>query len=508
MNNNELINRLEEASAFIKSKLDMTPELTVVLGSGLNPLADLIENPVIIPYSEIPHFSTSTVEGHAGELHCGRLKGRATICMKGRVHLYEGYSFSEVTFPVKVFRKLGIKTLILTNAAGGINASYEAGDLMILEDHVNLMGGNPLIGENLDELGPRFPDMSETYSRRLRSLAEKTAVKHSISVRKGVYAALTGPSYETPAEIRMLRTLGADAIGMSTIPEAVAANHMGMEILAISCITNAAAGVSDKKLSHAEVTETAERVKHDFITLISGIVENLDMKEEDTAAQAKPATGKPEPGLADKIDHTLLKPDATQSQIEKICKEAVENGFKAVCINSANVPLAAKILEGHKPIPIAVVGFPLGAAMTSSKAFETKEAIKAGAREIDMVINIGALKAKDYRRVMQDIQAVVDAARPYPVKVIIETSSLSEDEKIVACVLSKAAGALFVKTSTGFAEGGATVEDIALMRRIVGDDIGVKASGGIKTAADAKAMIDAGATRIGASASVEIVKGS
>ncbi len=212
-----------------------------------------------------------------------------------------------------------------------------------------------------------------------------------------------------------------------------------------------------------------------------------------------------ERNLADYLDHTLLKPEATEDQIEKLCQEAIEHGFKTVCLNSANIALAARLLENQKTVPIAVVGFPLGAGITSAKAFETKEAIKSGAREIDMVVNIGALKAKDYRKVMLDIQAVVDAARPYPVKVIIETSSLNEDEKIVACALSKAAGASFVKTSTGFAGGGATVEDVSLMKRIVGEDVGVKASGGIKTTEDAQKMIKAGASRIGASASVEIV---
>lgn len=211
--------------------------------------------------------------------------------------------------------------------------------------------------------------------------------------------------------------------------------------------------------------------------------------------------------LADLIDHTLLKPDATEEQIKKLCQEAIEHGFKTVCLNSANIGLAHRLLEGSKPMPIAVVGFPLGAALTSAKAFETREAIKAGAKEIDMVINIGALKAKNYQAVLADIQAVVDAAKPCPVKVIIEASSLTEDEKIVACALSKAAGAAFVKTSTGFAEGGATTDDVALMKRIVGSDVEVKASGGIKTADDTKKMIEAGASRIGASASIAIVKG-
>ncbi len=209
--------------------------------------------------------------------------------------------------------------------------------------------------------------------------------------------------------------------------------------------------------------------------------------------------------LADYIDHTILKPEAMEKDIQKVCEEAIEHGFKTVCVNSSNIGLVAQLLENQKPIPIAVVGFPMGAAISSVKAFEAKEAIKAGAKEIDMVINLGALKAKDYRKVLVDIQAVVDAARPYPVKVIIETSSLNEDEKITASALAKAAGAAFVKTSTGFAEGGALAEDVELIRRIVGDDVGVKASGGVKTREDVNKMIAAGANRIGASASVDIV---
>jgi len=208
--------------------------------------------------------------------------------------------------------------------------------------------------------------------------------------------------------------------------------------------------------------------------------------------------------LTEYIDHTILKPEATEEDITRICQEAIEHKFKTVCVNSSNISLAAKLLKNQKSVPIAVVGFPLGAATASSKAYEAKEAIKDGAKEIDMVINLGALKAKNYRKVLTDIQTVVDASSPHPVKVIIETSSLNEDEKIIACSLAKAAGAAFVKTSTGFAEAGATVEDIALMKRIVGDNMGIKASGGIKTREDALKMIDAGATRIGASASIEI----
>lgn len=507
----ELINHLQESADFIKSKIKDTPDIAIILGSGLGPLADCIQNPAKISYDSIPHFVKSTVAGHAGELIIGELKGKTVICMNGRFHYYEGYPFDSVVYPHRVLRTLGVTKMILSNAVGGINSAFKAGDLMLIKDHLNLMGSNPLIGQNPDELGPRFPDMTEIYSRRLHQVARLASNKLGISLREGVYAALTGPSYETPAEIKMLRMLGADAVGMSTVPETIVANHMGMEILAISCVTNAAAGISDSQLSHEEVTDVAALVKDDFINLVSFIVENFDLKQEEPLQPEKEQSEikiEKNSDLAQYIDHTLLKPEATRQQIEKLCQEAINYNFKTVCLNSANVALAAKILEGKEPEPIAVVGFPLGAAMTSSKAFETKEAIKAGAKEIDMVINIGALKAKDYRKVMLDIQAVVDAARPYPVKVIIETSSLNEDEKIVACALSKSAGAAFVKTSTGFAEGGATLEDISLMRRIVGEDIGVKASGGVKTAEDAKQMIQAGATRIGASASVDIVSKS
>jgi deoxyribose-phosphate aldolase len=211
--------------------------------------------------------------------------------------------------------------------------------------------------------------------------------------------------------------------------------------------------------------------------------------------------------LAPYIDHTLLKPEASREDLLKVAEEARQHGFATVCVNSSNVALVARVLEGSKTVPIAVVGFPLGAALSSAKAFEAREAIRAGAREIDMVIHLGALKSRDYARVHQDIALVVEASRPYPVKVILETSQLTREEKIIGCVLSKAAGAAFVKTSTGFSSGGATVEDVALMREVVGDEVGVKASGGVRSAEDALKMIQAGANRLGASASVAIVSG-
>jgi len=380
---------------------------------------------------------------------------------------------------------------------------------MVIRDHLNLMGQNPLMGPNLDSLGPRFPDMSTAYSKRLSSIARQGGDKLGADLKEGVYAALTGPSYETPAEIQMLKRLGADAVGMSTVPEVIVGNHMGLEILAISCVTNLAAGISDQQLSHEEVTAVAAQVKTKFTDLVSYIVENIDKNPEETVAKKEKSVDKKsgKSDLSAFIDHTLLKPEATEDQITTICQEAIDNDFYGVCVNSGHVGLAAKLLENQNPVPVAVVGFPLGAAVSSAKAYETSEAVKDGAKEIDMVINLGALKARDYKRVLEDIRAVVVAAKPCPVKVIIETSSLNQDEKIVACALAKAAGAAFVKTSTGFADGGATTDDVKLMKRIVGEEIGVKASGGIKTEADARSMISAGASRLGASASVKIVSG-
>jgi len=267
--------QLDETVSFVEKQWSDRPEIAVVLGSGLGPLAEAIENQVRIPYAEVPNFAVSTVSGHAGELICGSLQGRRVICMNGRVHYYEGYTFAEITFPIKLFKRLGVKTLILTNAVGGIKTSFAAGDLMIVSDHLNLMGSNPLMGANNDTLGPRFPDMSEIYSRRLQELARKTGKELGLDLKTGVFAALTGPSYETPAEVRMLSILGADAVGMSVVPEAIIGNHMGLEILAISCVTNVAAGIRDQKLSHAEVQETAARIKGDFTRLVSRIIEQI-----------------------------------------------------------------------------------------------------------------------------------------------------------------------------------------------------------------------------------------
>ncbi len=266
---------LKEAAEFIRGRLSGKPEIGLILGSGLGVLADLIEQPLTIPYGEIPHFPVSTVAGHAGELVIGTIAGRQVIMMKGRFHLYEGYEEAQVTFPVRVMKLLGIEKLIVTNAAGGVNRSFQPGDLMMITDHINLMGRSPLVGPNLDEFGPRFPDMTEAYSRALRKVLKDTADELGIQLQEGVYAAMLGPAYETPAEIRMLQTIGADAVGMSTVPEVIVARHAGIEVLGISCITNMAAGILDQPLRHDEVVETAERVKEQFLKLVLNVIPKL-----------------------------------------------------------------------------------------------------------------------------------------------------------------------------------------------------------------------------------------
>ncbi|MDN4067426.1 purine-nucleoside phosphorylase [Paenibacillus vini] len=266
------IGMIREAADYIRSKTKTTPKVGLILGSGLGVLADHIEEATSIPYHEIPYFPQSTVEGHAGELMIGTLNGTPVVLMKGRFHMYEGYGPELTAFPVRVMKELGVKTLLVTNAAGGINTSFQPGDLMLISDHINLTGTSPLIGQNDNELGPRFPDMSQAYSRRLRELARKTAEQNGVPLQEGVYVGLLGPSYETPAEIRMLRTLGGDAVGMSTVSEVIVARHAGLEVLGISCISNMASGILDQPLSHDEVMETTDRVREKFLSLVLAII--------------------------------------------------------------------------------------------------------------------------------------------------------------------------------------------------------------------------------------------
>ena len=250
-------------------------EIGIILGSGLGDYAEALEDAVKLPYSEIPGFPRSTVAGHAGMWCCGTLHGKRVVMMQGRFHYYEGYSMKDVTLPVRVMQKIGVKTLIVTNAAGGVNLGYHPGELMVIGDMFSMTAQNPLIGPNLDAFGPRFPDMSCAFDKELRTLAHACAGEQGFALREGVYAQMTGPTYETPAEIRMLRTLGADAVGMSTVPEVVVARHGGMRVLGVSCITNMAAGILDQPLNHAEVTETANRVKGQFRALLDAVVEKM-----------------------------------------------------------------------------------------------------------------------------------------------------------------------------------------------------------------------------------------
>jgi purine-nucleoside phosphorylase len=270
-----MFERVEEAAAAVRSRCGELPQTAIVLGSGLGDFADTLGESVATPYEALPHWPASTVVGHAGRLVVGTVAGKRIAALAGRVHFYEGHDLATVAFATRVMGRLGVKQIILTNAAGGINTAFSQGALMILDDHINMLGSNPLVGLNDDRFGTRFPDMSEVYSRRLRTLAGEVALSRGVAVTHGVYVAVHGPSYETPAEIRYFRTIGADAVGMSTVPEAIAARHMGMEVLGISCITNMAAGVLPQPLVHDEVMETARRVRGSFIALLEGIIERI-----------------------------------------------------------------------------------------------------------------------------------------------------------------------------------------------------------------------------------------
>jgi purine-nucleoside phosphorylase len=278
MASTSIYERAEHAARIIRSRISVEPRIALVLGSGLGGFADDFEESVSIPYEEIPGFVRSTAQGHAGRLVIGKIDSVPLLAMQGRVHYYEGYSLEEVTFPVRTFGLLGIKTLVLTNAAGGINVQLTQGALMVISDHVNLMGVNPLRGPNDDRFGPRFPDMTAVYSPELQELVVDEAKAIGVEVRRGIYGALSGPSYETPAEIHLLRNLGADAVGMSTVPEAIVARHMGLEVLGISCITNMAAGISDEPINHEEVMATGDRVRETFAELLRRVIAAINSR--------------------------------------------------------------------------------------------------------------------------------------------------------------------------------------------------------------------------------------
>lgn len=270
-----LLTNIENSSEYIMKNSKYKPTVGLILGSGLGSLADLIENPEFYPYEDIPNFPVSTVEGHEGRLVIGILHGKTVVAMQGRFHYYEGYSMQEVTFPVRVMKLLGVETLIVTNAAGSVNKNFKPGDLMIINDHINLSGANPLIGKNLDKFGVRFPDMSNAYNKDLISLTKEVAKKQNIDIKEGVYTFMSGPTYETPAEIRMVSILGGDAVGMSTVPEVIVANHSGIKVIGISCLTNMAAGILDQPLNHEEVIKTSNMVKNKFMNLMGALITAL-----------------------------------------------------------------------------------------------------------------------------------------------------------------------------------------------------------------------------------------
>jgi purine-nucleoside phosphorylase len=266
----------DEAKRFIQGHTNVRPSIGVVLGSGLGAFADELSGRTDIPYSEIPGWPHSTAVGHAGKLIIGKLGALDVAVMAGRAHLYEGYAMYQVTYGVRVLQAIGARSMVFTNAAGGINLTLERGGLVLISDHINLQGGNPLAGPNDESLGPRFPDMSEAYSRAYRAVAKEVAAEQCIALSEGVYAAMLGPSYETPAEIRYLRTIGADVVGMSTVPEVIVANHMGMKVLGISCVTNMAAGILPQKINHEEVLETGAMVRDTLVRFLKALLPRLE----------------------------------------------------------------------------------------------------------------------------------------------------------------------------------------------------------------------------------------
>lgn len=272
----QLLDKLTETVSYIRSKSSVKPKVGIILGSGLGSFVQHIQIQAKLPFNEIPHFVPTSVEGHQGNLILGTMGNQPIVVLQGRLHYYEGHSMDTVVYPTRAMAMLGIETLILTNSAGGFGDTMQAGDFMIIEDHINLMGTNPLMGPNLKQLGPRFPDMTEAYDRNLIELMESTFKEMSLKYHKGIYCGVTGPTYETPAEVRYLKLIGGKAVGMSTVPESIAANHLGLRVAALSCITNLAAGMSRNKLSHEEVTENAKKVEISFVNFLKNFLEKMN----------------------------------------------------------------------------------------------------------------------------------------------------------------------------------------------------------------------------------------
>jgi purine-nucleoside phosphorylase len=280
------VQQIQDVVEFLEPRMSVRPEIAIILGSGLGAFADRLENTLSIPYSDIPHFQSPSVEGHQGRIIFGTLKDIPVAVLQGRWHFYEGHSMNSIVIPTRALAALGAHTLLLTNAAGGVNLEFKAGDIMLIADHLNLMGDNPLTGKDSVMFGPRFPDMSEPYCKECIAALERSAVRLGFSVKKGVYVGLRGPTYETPAEVRMIRALGGDAVGMSTVPEAIAARHLGMRVAGISCITNMAAGIEPKMLDHSEVQEAASQMMGNLANLV---IESLPDIAQSRATGTKPS---------------------------------------------------------------------------------------------------------------------------------------------------------------------------------------------------------------------------
>lgn len=267
--------KILEASVFIQSKISVKPKIGIVLGSGLGIYIDQIQNKTTIPFEQIPHFKKTSVEGHTGALIFGDVNGTPVVALQGRLHPYEGYTMEEIVLPIRTLASVGVEILFLSNASGGINPDFHPGDLVVISDHINLSGKNPLVGPNIAELGPRFPDMGDAYNKDLRHLLHSVGKKNHLDLKSGVYCSMLGPTYETPAEIRMLRIIGADLVGMSTVPEVIAANHLGIKVVGVACVTNYAAGIKEEKLSHADVKRVAEKAMVGFATVLTETIGEL-----------------------------------------------------------------------------------------------------------------------------------------------------------------------------------------------------------------------------------------
>lgn len=270
-----MIEKIQEAVDYIRSKTHFKPKIGLILGSGLGAFVSEIEEEISFPFAELPYFEATRVEGHIGNLIFGRLGGVEVAALRGRVHYYEGFSMEQVVFPTRTMAMLGIESLIITNSSGGLGSNMKPGDFMIVEDHINLMGNNPLMGPNISELGPRFPDMTQAYDLELREKLEKVLIEQKINYHKGIYCAVSGPTYETPAEVKFLTLIGGKVVGMSTVPEVIAANHLGLRVVALSCITNLASGMSKKRLSHNEVIQTAKTVEQDFSRILKNYISKI-----------------------------------------------------------------------------------------------------------------------------------------------------------------------------------------------------------------------------------------